>query len=146
MQLPKLKFDVQYDFKIRRDKDKFFIYDVTRKCWLVLTPEEWVRQHWIHYYIFQEGYSASAIISEQKVELNGTTKRLDLLITEKTEPKVIIECKAPHITLNEKTFEQIARYNSVIGAETIVLTNGLQHITAKWTENGYQFIPTVLKF
>lgn len=140
MKLPKLNFEVLYEFKIRKDKDKFFIYDVTRKSWLVLTPEEWVRQHWIHYYL-SKGYAPSAIITEQKVELLGTTKRLDLLITEKTQPRVLIECKAPQITLTEKTFEQVARYNSVIGAETIILTNGLQHIKAKKTAEGYSFVP-----
>ena len=146
MRLPKLKFDVQYDFQIRKDKDKFFIYDVTRKSWLVLTPEEWVRQHWIHYYITQESYAASALITEQKIELNGLTKRLDLLITERAQPKIIVECKAPHIALSEKTFEQIARYNSVVGAEIIILSNGLQHITAHFKEGSYVFVPTELVY
>lgn len=139
MELPKLNFDVNFDFKIRRDKDKFFIYDILRKSWLLLTPEEWVRQHWVAYFTQKQGYAPSALISEKKVELNGTTKRIDLLITEKTEPKILIECKAPHIKLTEKTFEQIARYNTIINAEKIILSNGIQHIYAEFSEGKYVF-------
>ena len=86
-----------------------------------------------------KGYSTSALVTEKKVVLNGLTKRLDLLITEKTLPKILVECKAPVIKLTEKTFEQTARYNSVIGAKEIILSNGLQHINARLTENGYEF-------
>ncbi|STD09899.1 Uncharacterised protein [Elizabethkingia anophelis] len=61
------------------------------------------------------------------------------MVTEKTQPKILIECKAPQIKLSEKTFEQTARYNSVLGAGEIILSNGLQHIYASLTQNGYQF-------
>lgn len=142
MQLPKLNFQEQFNFHFRKDKDKLFIYDLTRKSYLLLTPEEWVRQHWIHYFLNIEGYSASALISEKKLTLNGLTKRIDLLITQKTVPHILIECKAPHIALNEKTFEQIARYNSVIGAKEIILSNGIQHIRALHTVSGYEFQKT----
>ncbi|ODS87211.1 MAG: hypothetical protein ABS44_11360 [Chryseobacterium sp. SCN 40-13] len=142
MQLPKLNFQEQFNFHFRKDKDKLFIYDLTRKSYLLLTPEEWVRQHWIHYFLNIEGYSASALISEKKLTLNGLTKRIDLLITQKTVPHILIECKAPHIALSEKTFEQIARYNSVIGAKEIILSNGIQHIRALHTVSGYEFQKT----
>ncbi len=142
MQLPKLNFREQFNFHFRKDKDKLFIYDLTRKSYLLLTPEEWVRQHWIHYYMSTEGYAASALISEKKLILNGLTKRIDLLITRKTVPYILIECKAPHIALSEKTFEQIARYNSVVGAQEIILSNGLQHIRALHTASGYEFMKT----
>lgn len=142
MQLPKLNFREQFNFHFRKDKDKLFIYDLTRKSYLLLTPEEWVRQHWIHYFLNIEGYSASALISEKKLTLNGLTKRIDLLITQKTVPHILIECKAPHIALNEKTFEQVARYNSVMGAKEIILSNGIQHIRALHTVSGYEFQKT----
>ncbi|AZI20276.1 type I restriction enzyme HsdR N-terminal domain-containing protein [Chryseobacterium taklimakanense] len=141
MELPKLNFAETFDFKFRKDKDKFFIYDLPRKSWLLLTPEEWVRQHWIHYFLTVKGYSSSALITEKKLELNGLTKRIDFLITEKTLPKILVECKAPRIKLTEKTFEQIARYNSIIGAKEIILSNGLQHIHAKFEDNNYIFLP-----
>jgi len=139
MELPKLNFQETFDFKFKKDKDKFFIYDLVRKTHLLLTPEEWVRQHWIHYYITVKSYSVSALITEKKIVLNGLTKRIDLLVTEKAQPKILIECKAPQIKLTEKTFEQTARYNSIIGASEIVLTNGLQHINAYYENGEYQF-------
>lgn len=140
MELPKLNFNSPYNLKIRQGKDSFFIYDILRKSWFLLTPEEWVRQHWVHYLLEDRGYSSTAIIVEKKLIINKLIKRLDLLVTEKTEPKILIECKAPHIKLTEKTFEQIARYNSVLKAEIIVLSNGLRHIIAKYQNGEYCFI------
>ena len=139
MELPKLNFKEDFSFEIMRDKDKFFIYDLVRKSWLLLTPEEWVRQHWVHYFHLVKGRNLSSLILEKKLILNGTTKRIDLLVTEKTIAKILVECKAPHIQLTEKTFEQTARYNSVLLAEEIILSNGLQHIYAKFEEGKYEF-------
>ena len=139
MELPKLNFKDSFDFAIKRDKDKFFIYDLVRKSWLLLTPEEWVRQHWVHYFHFIKGRNLSSLILEKKLILNGTTKRIDLLVTEKTVAKILVECKASEIKLTEKTFEQTARYNSVLKAEELILSNGLQHICAKFQNNNYEF-------
>ena len=106
---------------------------------MLLTPEEWVRQHWVHYFHFIKNRNLSALILEKKIILNGTTKRIDLLVTEKTIAKILVECKAPEIKLTEKTFEQTARYNSVLQAEEIILSNGLNHIYAKFIEGKYEF-------
>jgi len=140
MQVPKLNFENDFDLQIKQDKDTFFIYDLVRKIWLVLTPEEWVRQHWLHYYRFVKKKNPSSLILEKKLELNGTTKRIDLLVTEKTKPKILIECKAPSIALKEIHFEQIARYNSLIGAEKIIISNGLHHIFADYKDGKYHFL------
>jgi hypothetical protein len=67
MELPKLNFQETFDFKFKKDKDKFFIYDLVRKTYLLLTPEEWVRQHWIHHYLTVKSYSVSALITEKKL-------------------------------------------------------------------------------
>ena len=139
MQLPKLNFEQDFDFKIKQDKDTFFIYDLVRRTYLVLTPEEWVRQHWVHYFHFIKGKSLSSLIMERKIELNGTTKRIDLLVTGKTEPEILLECKAPHIALTESVFEQVARYNTIIYAPKIILSNGLQHIYARLEQGQYFF-------
>ena len=72
MELPKLNFNEAFDFEIKRDKDKFFIYDLVRKMWLLLTPEEWVRQHWVHYFHFKKGRNLSSLILEKKIELNAS--------------------------------------------------------------------------
>ena len=139
MELPKLNFNEDFDFQIKRDKDKFFIYDLVRKSWFLLTPEEWVRQHWVHYFHFIKERNLSSLILEKKLVLNGTTKRIDLLVTEKTVAKILVECKAPHIKLTEKTFEQTARYNSILNAEEIILSNGLHHISARFVDGKYEF-------
>lgn len=139
MELPKLNFKEDFDFQIKRDKDKFFIYDLVRKSWFLLTPEEWVRQHWVHYFHLIKGRNLSSLILEKKLVLNGTTKRIDLLVTEKTVAKILVECKATHIKLTEKTFEQTARYNSILNAEEIILSNGLHHISAKFIDGKYEF-------
>ena len=130
-----------YAYKISESDNKTYIFDPIRKKNLVLTPEEWVRQHFAHYFIKVKKYAPSALILEKKLEVNGTLKRIDLLITEKASPKILIELKAPHITLSQETFEQIARYNSVIGAEKIILSNGNQHIFAKFENEKYIFEP-----
>lgn len=139
MELPKLNFPSSYNFKFKQDKDKFFIYDEVRKSWFLLTPEEWVRQHWVQYFITEKQVSTSAIILEKKLIINGLTKRIDILITEKTEPKILVECKAPSIKLTEKTFEQTARYNSILKAERLILSNGNNHILANFIDNKYVF-------
>ncbi|RQP09872.1 MAG: type I restriction enzyme HsdR N-terminal domain-containing protein [Chryseobacterium sp.] len=139
MQLPKLCFDEEFDFRFKQDKDKFFIYDLLRKSWLLMTPEEWVRQHWIRFYL-GNGYAVSALIAEQRIVLNNTVKRLDLLVTEKTKPKILLEFKAPDVKLTQDTFEQVARYNSIIGARQIILSNGLQHIRAEYSGTDYRFV------
>lgn len=139
MQLPKLNFNTEFDLKIKQDKDTFFIYDSVRKMWLVLTPEEWVRQHWVAYFLKIKKKNASSLILEQKLELNSTTKRLDMLVTHRTKAQILVELKAPNINLTEKQFEQIARYNSVIQAPEIILSNGLHHIYAKYLDGQYRF-------
>ncbi len=139
MQLPKLNFNTEFDLKIKQDKDTFFIYDSVRKMWLVLTPEEWVRQHWVAYFLKIKKKNVSSLILEQKLELNSTTKRLDMLVTHRTKAQILVELKAPNINLTEKQFEQIARYNSVIQAPEIILSNGLHHIYAKYLDGQYRF-------
>lgn len=139
MELPKLNFNADFNFKFKQDKDTFFIYDILRKSYLLLTPEEWVRQHWIHYFHHIKKKNTSSLVAEQKIEINGTVKRIDLLVTEKALPKILVECKAPHIPITEKVFEQIARYNSIVLAPQIILSNGLQHIFAEYDGKEYRF-------
>lgn len=139
--VPQLNFPEKYNFRMRQDKDMAFIYDPIRRKWVVLTPEEWVRQHFVQALLIRPNIQSSALILERKIILNRTTKRLDLLLTQKTLPKVLFEFKAPGIRLSPIVFEQAARYNSVVNAPEIVLSNGLHHIYAKFSENGYQFLP-----
>jgi len=138
MELPRLNFKKNFEFKFRQDKDKFFIYDVLRKNYLLLTPEEWVRQHWIQHFI-SEGRAKSSLITERQIALHQTLKRIDLMVLSKSVPEFLIECKAPEIALSQEHFEQVARYNSVIHAENIIVSNGLQHIFARFENGEYVF-------
>lgn len=107
------------------------IWDVLRKKYLKLTPEEWVRQHFIQYLIDFKKYPSGRMVSEYQVTYNGMKKRCDIaLFNEHLSVDVIIECKAPHINLNEDTFYQIAKYTSVLKAPILILTNGLDHYCA----------------
>jgi hypothetical protein len=115
----------QYDFKVKEEDKKKFIFDIARKKWVFLSPEEWVRQHILHYLVYDKKYTTSLIAVERGIELNGTQKRFDLVVFSNTgKPKMIIECKAPEEALNEKVFEQIARYNLSLKVDYLWVTNG----------------------
>lgn len=114
-----------YKFKIEERDKKQVIFDISRKKWVPLTPEEWVRQHILHYLIYDKNYPTSLIAVERGIELNGLQKRFDIVVFTNTGlPKMIIECKAPQELLNEKVFEQIARYNLSLKVDYLWVTNG----------------------
>jgi type I restriction and modification enzyme subunit R-like protein len=122
----------QYDFKVKEEDNKKLIFDIARKKWVSLSPEEWVRQHILHYLIHDKKYPVSLIAVERGIELNGTQKRFDLVIFSNTgKPKMIIECKAPEEALNEKVFEQIARYNLSLKVDYLWVTNGTLNYVSK---------------
>jgi type I site-specific restriction-modification system R (restriction) subunit len=115
----------KYDFRIEEQEGKKLIFDIARKKLVALTPEEWVRQHILHYLVHQKNYPLNHIAVERGVELNGLQKRLDIVIFATSgKPVMIIECKAPEETLNQKVFEQIARYNLSLKVDYLWVTNG----------------------
>jgi len=126
-----------YKFRIKSNENKFAIFDIIRKKYVVLTPEEWVRQHLIHYLIEEKNYPISLIAVEKKVTVNKLTKRTDILIFNSFGlPEMIVECKAPSIKINQDTFDQIARYNLKLDANFLIVSNGLEHFICKMdTEN-----------
>ena len=108
------------------------IFDNLRKKYLVLTPEEWVRQHFVNYLINDKHYPASLIALEKQLVINNRKKRTDILIfNKKGTPEIIVECKAPSIKITQDTFDQIARYNLKLNANYLIVTNGLQHFYCK---------------
>ncbi len=122
LQLPQAKL------KLTRKEGVIYVFCPIRRKKLVLTPEEWVRQHLIHYLIDYQSVSIGKIGSEVSLNYNGLNKRADLIIVnEFGHPEVIIECKAPEIQLSEATLFQIATYYQAISAKILVLSNGLQH-------------------
>lgn len=115
----------QYNFRIEEREGGQCIFDEVRRKWVVLTPEEWVRQHILHYLVEQKGYPKSLIAVERGIELNGLQKRCDVVVFNTDgKPVMIVECKAPDEVVNQKVFEQIARYNQKLRVNYLWVTNG----------------------
>ena len=122
----------KYNFRFKSNENKTLIFDIIRKKFVVLTPEEWVRQHAIHFLISEKKYPAAHINVEKQLQLNDTVKRYDIVVFNKDGTiKIIVECKAPSIKTNQQTFDQIARYNLVLKSETLMVSNGLEHFFCK---------------
>ena len=123
---PNLKYP-PFNIRLKQNaRNEISVFDLLRKRWLRLTPEEWVRQHLVNYLISVLGYSPSLISLEKEIELNGTKKRYDIVIYSKDlKPLVIIECKAPEIVLSESVLEQVLRYNLVLQVPSTMISNGL---------------------
>ena len=121
-----------YIFKLKSKENKTLIFDKLRKKYMVLTPEEWVRQHFVHFLIDKKNYPTSLIALEKQLTINNRKKRTDILVfnTEGT-PEIIVECKAPTIKITQDTFDQIARYNLKLKANFLIVTNGLDHFYCK---------------
>ena len=121
-----------YNFKLKSNQNKTLIFDKLRKKYLVLTPEEWVRQHFVQFLIDEKKYPTSLIALEKQLTFNNLKKRSDILIfNKKGGHEIIVECKAPAIKITQDTFDQIARYNLKLKAKFLVVTNGLEHFYCK---------------
>ncbi|PWS28296.1 restriction endonuclease subunit R [Pedobacter yonginense] len=130
-----------YPFKIKQKDDVVFIFDELRKKHLVLTPEEWVRQHFIQNLIVDKKFPKTLIQIEGGLVLNQLQKRSDILVYNTAGEKLmLIECKAPKVKITPAVFEQASRYNSIHQAKWIVLTNGIQHVFAKMDLNNGSFV------
>ena len=114
----------EYPFKIQKEAGKDCIFDPLRKTWVVLTPEEWVRQNFIQYLIQVKQYPASLIAIEKTIQLGELKKRFDIVVYKNEAPWILIECKEADVSLTEKTLEQILQYQQVIEASYLVMTNG----------------------
>jgi len=130
-----------YPFKITLKAELHFIFDEIRKKHLVLTPEEWVRQHFIHYLIVEKNFPRSLIQIEAGLSLNDRQKRTDIVIFNKSGQRImVIECKAPAVKISQGVFDQAARYNSVHKAKWLVVTNGLKHCYAQINHQEERFL------
>lgn len=122
----------EYSFRIAKEGDKEMIFDSIRRKYVSLTPEEWVRQNFIRYLIEAGGYPPGLIGVEVMSPYNNLKKRVDVLIHNRLgQPVMIVECKAPHVPVNEKVFDQIVCYNMGFGVGCLVVTNGLVHYACK---------------
>lgn len=130
-----------HPFKITQKEDTYFIFDEIRKKHLVLTPEEWVRQHFIRFLVKEKGFPTALLQIEGGLSLYQTRKRSDILVYNTAGDKLmVIECKAPSVAITQATFDQAARYNSVYKAPWLVVTNGLQHYHAQIDHSNGRFL------
>ena len=123
----KLNFPV-YSFRFKNSENKVSIFDEIRKKFILLTPEEWVRQHVIQFLLQDKKYPKSYINVEKLIKINDLSKRYDGVVFQPNgEIFLLIECKAPEVPISQQTFDQIARYNLVLKAKYLMVTNGLNH-------------------
>lgn len=116
------------DANIKQEGGKKFIFDPLRKRYVSLTPEEWVRQHFVMFLINYRNYPSALIANETSISLNGMSRRCDSVVFRSSlEPLVIVEYKAPQVTITKKTFMQAHSYNQVLRVPYIIITNGLTH-------------------
>ena len=128
-----------FNFRLRSLNGRNEIFDEVRKKWLVCTPEEWVRQHFVSWLINEKRYPASNIAIEGGLKLNTLQKRTDVVAYCNGSPLLLVECKAPEVKISQKTFDQLFRYNGQIKAPLISVTNGLVHIFAHFDFNTNSF-------
>ncbi|HLT53492.1 MAG TPA: type I restriction enzyme HsdR N-terminal domain-containing protein [Flavobacteriaceae bacterium] len=136
----------KFSFRFKNSENKLAIFDEIRKKFVVLQPEEWVRQHCIHYLIQLKKYPKSLINVEKMLKINNLTKRYDIVIFNPDGSiELIVECKAPNIAITQDTFDQIARYNLVLKANYLMVTNGLNHYYCQmdYDNQSYKFLETI---
>tara|TARA_R100001369_G_scaffold90003_1_gene128363 strand:+ start:1924 stop:2364 length:441 start_codon:yes stop_codon:yes gene_type:complete len=118
----------KYQFRFKSSENKTLIFDEIRKKFIILTPEEWVRQHVVQFLISEKKYPKSLINVEKQLKVKDTVKRYDVVVYNRDgNIFLIVECKAPSIPITQQTFDQIARYNLVANATYLMVTNGLEH-------------------
>jgi hypothetical protein len=123
------------EFKLEKRGGKEFIFDRTRKQWLVLTNEEWVRQNFIQFLVQSMKYPESLIAIEKEIQLGELKKRFDILVYNSNhQPWMLIECKAKEVILDEKVFDQVLRYNISLPSPFLIITNG--DYTVGWKKLG----------
>lgn len=138
-----------YPLRLKDEAGQRWVFDEVRKKFLVLTPEEWVRQHLVHFLIQQKQFPKSLIQVEGGLKYNGLQKRSDVLIyNQKGEKLLLAECKAPSVKITQDVFDQIARYNFVHRVQWLLVSNGLEHFCCKlnWETESYQFLPELPLF
>jgi len=117
-----------YNFQLRRQGQKNYIFDRIRKKYVVLTPEEWVRQHVVFWLLDDYGVPEGWIALERGITVNGLRRRTDVLVLNREAvPVILVECKAPHVPVSQAVAEQALRYNMECGVRYLWLTNGLEH-------------------
>jgi len=125
-----------FEYQLKNSENKMFIFDVIRKKYIQLTPEEWVRQHWLHYLINYKKYPKSLVSVEKQLLINNLKKRTDIVVYNKLgKPHLIVECKAHNVKITQNVFDQITRYNLSLQAKYLVLSNGINHFFVEFNNS-----------
>ncbi|QIA08558.1 type I restriction enzyme HsdR N-terminal domain-containing protein [Draconibacterium halophilum] len=139
----------EYTFRTKTENTKTLIFDSIRKKFVVLTPEEWVRQNFIQYLIKEKNYPQNFMAVEKQVKVNRLQRRFDLLIYQRNgTPHLIAELKAPNVKITQDAFDQVVRYNMALRVERVVVSNGMQHFACEidYEKNSYSFLKEIPAF
>lgn len=134
------------ELRLRREGKMTRVFDPLRRKWVRLTPEEWVRQHFVAWLQGEFHYPASLMANEIGIDVNGTRKRCDTVIFRSdATPAVIVEYKAPDVRITQAVFDQIVRYNMHLHADYLIVSNGMEHYCCRmdYTHDTYHFIPRI---
>ena len=134
------------EIKVREQNGRREVFDFLRRRYVALTPEEWVRQHFVEWLITEKQFPASLMGNEVSLTQNGIARRCDTVVADRTgQPLVIVEYKAPSIHVTQKVFDQIVRYNMVLKARYLIVSNGLNHYCCQidYENNSYRFLEDV---
>ena len=132
-----------FSFRFKNSENKVSIFDAIRKKFIILTPEEWVRQHVVQFLMTEKNYPQSLLNVEKVLQVNGLRKRYDIVVYNSDGTiHILIECKAPEVTISQNTFDQIAQYNMTLQSNYLMVTNGLNHYFCQmdFENEKYQFL------
>jgi hypothetical protein len=132
-----------FSFRFKNSENKVSIFDAIRKKFIILTPEEWVRQHVVQFLMIEKNYPKSQLNVEKVLQVNGLRKRYDIVVYNSDGTiHILIECKAPEVTISQSTFDQIAQYNMTLKSNYLMVTNGLNHYFCQmnFENEKYQFL------
>ena len=133
--------------KLKREDNRMYVWDYIRLRWVILTPEEWVRQHFSHWMTEGLGYPKERMGHEISLEQNGMQRRADAVFYDQNgNPQIILEFKAPHISISQKTFNQISRYNMVMQVPLLIVSNGIQHFCMRIHGTQAEYLPEIPKY
>ena len=135
-----------FEAKIAQREGKNVIFDVLRRRYVALTPEEWVRQHFTNFLLKEKGYPQGLLANEIQINLNGTKKRCDTVLYRRDlTPQMIVEYKAPSVEITQAVFDQITRYNMVLKVDYLVVSNGLEHYICRmdYDDKKYLFLEEI---
>jgi predicted type IV restriction endonuclease len=148
MKMPQLMLP-KAALKIKLVEGTTQVFDIVRKKYFVLTPEEWVRQHFIHFLNIEKKYPLGLMRVEKIIKYNNLRTRADIVLYNTDgKPNMIVECKAPNVKITQDSFNQIAKYNFQLRSEFLVVTNGLQHFCCKmeYKRNEIRFVEDIPSF